>query len=87
MTCNRMLNRSGMRLLDLVEQQHAMRVLIDGIGQQAALVEADIARRRADQAADAVPLHIFRHVEALERDAQDRRSCLATSVLPTPVGR
>jgi hypothetical protein len=39
-----------MRLLDLVEQQHAMRMLVDAVGQQAALVEADIARRRADQA-------------------------------------
>ena len=43
----------GMRLLDLIEQQHAMRVLVDRVGQQAALVEADIARRRADQPRDA----------------------------------
>jgi hypothetical protein len=61
------------RLLDLVEQQHAMRVLVDGVGEEPALVEADIARRRADQPADRVALHIFRHVEALERDAHDRR--------------
>ncbi len=40
-----------MRLLDLVEQQHAMRMLVDRVGQQAALVEADIAGRRADQPA------------------------------------
>ena len=60
----------GMRLLDLVEQQHAMRMLIDAIGQEPALVEADIAGRRADQAADGVPLHIFRHVEAQQFDAQ-----------------
>ncbi len=39
-----------MRLLDLVEQQHAVRMLVDAVGQQPALVEADIARRRADQA-------------------------------------
>jgi len=31
-----------MRLLDLVEQQHAMRVLVDRIGQQTALVEPHI---------------------------------------------
>ncbi len=60
-----------MRLLDLVEQQHAMRLLVDRVGQQPALVVADIARRRADQAADRVALHIFRHVEALQRDAHD----------------
>ncbi len=39
-----------MRLLDLVEQQHAVRMLVDAVGQQAALVEADVARtaRRSD---------------------------------------
>ena len=40
----------GMGLLDLVEQQHDMGVLVDRVGQQAALVEADITRRSADQA-------------------------------------
>ncbi len=65
-----MLNRSGMRLLDLVQQQHGVRMLVDRVGQQAALVEADIARRRADQARDRVPLHVFGHVEADQLDAQ-----------------
>ena len=60
----------GMRLLDFVEQQHAMRMLVDGVGQQAALIEADIAGRRADQPAHRVALHIFRHVEAHELDAE-----------------
>ena len=59
-----------MRLLDLVEQQHAMRMLVDAVGEQAALVEADIAGRRADQARHRVPLHIFRHVEADQFDAE-----------------
>ena len=49
----------AMRLFDLVEQQHAMRMLVDAIGEKPALVEADIARRRADQAADGVALHVF----------------------------
>ena len=43
-----------MRLLDLVEQQHAVRLLGDLLGEQAALVETDVARGRADQAADCV---------------------------------
>ena len=60
----------GMGLLDLVEQQHAMRMLVDLVGQQAALVEADIARRRADQPRDGVALHVLRHVEAHELDAE-----------------
>ena len=59
-----------MRLLDLVEQEHAMRMLVDAVGEQAALVEADIAGRRADQPRDGVPLHVFRHVEADEFDAK-----------------
>ena len=59
-----------MRLLDLVEQQHAVRMLVDAVGQQAALVEADIAGRRADQPRDRVALHVFRHVEAQQLDAE-----------------
>ena len=58
----------GVRLLDFVEQQHAVRVLVDRIGQQPALIIADIARRRADQAADRVAFHIFGHVEALRAE-------------------
>ena len=37
-------------LLDLIEQQHAMRMLGDRLGHEAALVKAHVARRRADQA-------------------------------------
>ncbi len=59
-----------MGLLDLVHQHHRVRVLEHRIGEQAALVEADIARRRADQARHGVPLHVFRHVEADQLDAQ-----------------
>ena len=51
----------GVRLLDLVQQQHGVAVLVDGVGEQAALVEADIARRRADQPRDGVPLHVLGH--------------------------
>ena len=65
-----------MRLLDLVEQQHAMRMLVDAVGQQAALVEPDIAGRRADQPRDGVALHVFRHVEADQLDAERRRKLL-----------
>ena len=59
-----------MRLLDLVEQQHRVRLLGDGLGQQPALIEADIARRRADQTRHGVPLHVLGHVEAHQLDAQ-----------------
>ncbi len=62
-----------MRLLDLVEQEHGMRMLVDAVSEQSALVEADIAWRRADQARHGVPLHILAHVEAEQLDAQQKR--------------
>ncbi len=61
-----------MRLLDLIEQKHAMRMLIDAVGQEAALIEADIAGRRADQARDRMALHIFAHVEAQKLNTHER---------------
>jgi len=57
-------------LLDFIEQQHAVRLLGDGLGQQAALVETDVARRRADQTRDGVPLHVLGHVETHQLHAQ-----------------
>ena len=65
-----------MGLLDLVEQQHRVRRAPDGVGQQPALIEADVARRRADQPRDGVLLHVLAHVEAQELDAERRRQLL-----------
>ena len=56
---------------DLVEQQHAMRLLGHRFGQQAALVKTDIARRRADQAAHRMALHVLAHIEANQVNAHD----------------
>src|SRR5690606_22198405 len=53
-----------MRLLDLVKEKHAVRMLVDTIRKQAALVEADVAWWRADQARYRMFLHVFGHVEA-----------------------
>ena len=53
----------GMGLLDFVEQEHGMRMLVDGIGEQPALIEPDIARRRTDQPRNRMTLHVLRHVE------------------------
>ena len=64
------------RLLDLVEQQHRVRRLADRVGEQAALVEADVAGRRADQPRDGVLLHVLAHVEAQELDAERRGELL-----------
>jgi hypothetical protein len=66
----------GVRLLDLVEQQHAVGVLADRVDQQATLLEADVAGRRADEPGDGVLLHVFRHVEARELVAEVPRELL-----------
>ena len=50
----------GVRLLDLVEQDHAVRLAADGLGELAALFVADVAGRRADEARHVVPLHVSR---------------------------
>ena len=46
-------------LLDLVEQDDAVGPAAHGLGELAALVVADVAGRRADQAADGVLLHVL----------------------------
>ena len=48
-------------------------MLRDRFGEQAALIEADVARRCADQARDRVPFHVLRHVEADQLDAHGHR--------------
>ena len=55
-----------MRLLDLVEEDDAVRVPADPLGQLAAVLVPDVARRRTDQLRDRVLLHVFGHVEAHE---------------------
>jgi len=52
------------RLLDLVEQDHGVRPAAHGLGQAAALVVADVAGGRADQARDGVLLLVLAHVDA-----------------------
>ena len=75
-TCRRMLNRSGCAFSISSSSSTRMRMLVDAVGQQAALVEADIARRRADQPRDRVLLHVLRHVEAQQLDAHQGRQLL-----------
>ena len=57
----------GVRLLDLVEQDHAVRPPPHGLGELAALVVADVAGRRTDQPRDRVPLLVLGHVEPHHR--------------------
>src|SRR4029078_9018281 len=50
-------------LLGLVEQNHLVRPAPDGLGQLDALLVADIAGRRADQALDRELLEVLAHVD------------------------
>ena len=62
-----------MRLLDLIEQQDTVRIFRNRLGQQPALIEADVARRRTDQPRNRMPLHILGHVETHELDTHGHR--------------
>ena len=76
-TCSRMLKMSRMRLLDLVEQEHRVQgCCADRVDEQAALLEADVAGRRADQPRDRVLLHVLAHVVADELVAEMHRELL-----------
>ena len=57
----------GVRLLDLVEQQHAVGPAADGLGELPAFLVAHVARRRADHPRHRVLLHVLRHVEPHQR--------------------
>ncbi len=52
-----------MRLLDLVEQDDRVRAAPNRLGQLAALLVADVARRRADEPRDRVLLLVLGHVQ------------------------
>ena len=54
----------GVRLFDLVEQHDRVRLAPHRLGELAALLVADVAGRRADQAADGVALLVLAHVDA-----------------------
>ena len=53
----------GVGLLDFVEQDHAVGPAANLLGELAAFFVADVARRRTDQPADVVLLHVFGHVD------------------------
>ena len=54
----------GMGLLDLIEQNHAVRTPTNGFGELATLVVAHVARRRADEPLHAELLHVLGHIDA-----------------------
>ncbi len=76
MTCSRMLKMSGCAFSISSSSTHRVRVLPDGVDQQPALLESDVARRRADQPRHRVLLHVLAHVVADELVAQMQRELL-----------
>ena len=67
---------AGMTLLDLVEQANPARILAHAVGQDAAGIEALVARRRADQLGHRVLLHVLAHVEAQQVEPEQPRHLL-----------
>ena len=63
MICKQHVEDVGVGLLDFVEQHHGVGPAADLLGQLAAFLEADVARRGADQPADVVLLHVLAHVD------------------------
>ena len=57
----------GVGLLDLVEQDDRIGPAADLLGELAAFLVADVARRSADQPRDVVLLHVLRHVDLDQR--------------------
>ena len=60
-----------MGLFDFIKQEHTVRLLGDSLGQQTALVKADVAGWRTNQAAHRVALHVLAHVKADQLDPHD----------------
>ena len=63
-------------LLDLVEQEHRVRMLPDRVHEQATLLEADVPGRRANQPRNRVLLHVLTHVVADELVPEMHRQLL-----------
>ena len=75
-TCSRMLKMSGCAFSISSSSSTAYGMLADRVDEQAALLEADVAGRRADQPRDGVLLHVLAHVEADELVAEMHRQLL-----------
>ncbi len=72
------------RLFDLVEHHHGVRILAHRIGQKTALLESDVPRRRADQPRDGVLLRVLAHVEAQKLHPEHPRQLLGQLGLAHP---
>ena len=85
-----MLKTSGWAFSTSSSRTTAVALAADGLGQLAALVEADVAGRRADQPADTLwrsmnsLMSILMSASSLPN--MNSASALASSVFPTPVG-
>ena len=57
----------GMRLLDLVEEDHGIRTTPDCLGELPTLFVPHVSGRRTDESSDRVLLHVLGHVDAHHR--------------------
>ena len=62
-SCSSDVEHVGVGLLDLVEQDHRVGTAAHGLGELPALVVADVAGRRPDEARHRVLLHVLGHVD------------------------
>ena len=60
-----------MRFFDLIEQQDAVGMFADPVGEQSALVKTDIAGGSADQPRHGMLFHVLTHVKAKELHPED----------------
>ncbi len=60
----------AMRLLNLIEQEHAVWCLADGIGQMSAVLIAHVSGWRTDEFSHGMLLGVFTHIEAHQLDAE-----------------
>ena len=59
-----------MRLLNLIEQEHAVWCLADGIGQKTAIFITHVSGRRTDEFSHGMLLGVFTHIETHQFDAE-----------------
>ena len=74
------------RFLDFIEQQDRVRMLDHRVSEQAATVKAHVSRRRTNQTADGMTLHILGHIKAQQLNAQRFGELNRYLGFPTPVG-
>ena len=75
-----------MGFFNLIKQQHCIGTLVDRVREQSALIEPNVARRRADKPRYGMLFHVFAHVKANKFDTHSVRQLLRHLGLPDARG-